>query len=176
MSAVARLPRSDSKRSDDPGFRAGAHWLKVLGWLLVLGAAFGSAYRRPSIALWSLTDTFWAVVFGSLCGLLVLPYLWWQRRTTYEHRTLLAKLAGNSLFVYPRPGLEQHVPVLGAVKLSAGERFGERVAVVVERAGAVDDTHTLDLGDEDLQRVLEFANRVLEMRAGDDPADSAQQP
>ena len=136
-------------------------WRIALFWLMVIGALLGTMLRRSLFAPYGLEDLLYACAFAALAGLLVIPYRLWVKHHIAESTALLAKITKDTLLIYPQPGIEERVPLLGVEELSITAIEAGKVQIAAKRNVPIGTEHSLALEQAHAEAVVEFANAVL---------------
>ena len=160
-----RLPRRAPKRMNDQQrlglLAARRRWRTVALWLMGIGAVAGTSLRRPLRGDYGMDDLLWAALFAAVTLPLALIYRVWQRRAEAESTQLLAKVSKDTLLVFPRPGLEQRVPLIGVGELVLGEVSEHEVELKTIQPAAMGGSYRVSLSVEEADEVIAFVNALL---------------
>ena len=137
-------------------------WLRVWLWLTCIAVVVGTSLRRPLRGDYGLIDLTWAMIFAFVASVLALGYRRWQRHSYAESTALLAQIRKDTLLVYPRPGVEQRVPLIGASAIEIANVDNGEIELKVVQPAAMGATHRVALSKEEADAVVAFVNDVLE--------------
>ena len=158
---VRRAPKPLSEQEKFALAAARRRWRTVALWLMGIGAVVGTSLRRPLRGVYGIDDLLWAGLFAALTLPLAFAYRVWQRRAEHESTQLLAKVSKDTLLVYPRPGLEQRVALIGVAELVRGEVSEDGVEIKTLQPAAMGGSYRVSLTVEEADEVIAFVNALL---------------